>query len=132
MKNLMFRLNRFLPEDISVTAIKKSICPIPVPGSVRCQEPINIIFQGKRIHLAQDSSWFLYGNLDIDSMNRASAILLNHSDFTSFCRLHSDNKTNICKIYRAGWEESAEQTGFYNSGRQVPAEYGKGNCRDNG
>ena len=53
-----------------------------------------------------DSSWFIYGNLDIESMNRASAILLNHSDFTSFSRLHSDNKTNICRVLQAGWNES--------------------------
>ena len=39
-------------------------------------------------------------------MNRASAILLNHSDFTSFSRLHSDNKTNICRVLQAGWNES--------------------------
>jgi tRNA pseudouridine38-40 synthase len=39
-------------------------------------------------------------------MNRVSEILLNHSDFTSFSRLHSDSKTNFCKVYSAGWEQS--------------------------
>lgn len=45
-------------------------------------------------------------------MNRSAAILLKYSDFTSFSRLHSGSKTNICKIYSAGWEETNEQLIF--------------------
>ena len=39
-------------------------------------------------------------------MNKACGILFRHSDFTSFSRLHSGAKSNICKIYYASWEES--------------------------
>ena len=39
-------------------------------------------------------------------MNEACKMLYNYSDFTSFSRLHSGTKSNICKIYNAGWEES--------------------------
>ena len=39
-------------------------------------------------------------------MNEACRILLQHSDFTSFSKLHSNAKSNICKIYNAVWEES--------------------------
>ena len=104
-KDLIFRLNRFLPEDISVTAIRKVLPDSSARFSAvsrtykyyisRVKDPFN-----------DDSSWFIYGNLDIESMNRASVILLNHSDFTSFSRLHSDNKTNICRVLQAGWNES--------------------------
>ena len=31
-----------------------------------------------------------------------------YDDFTSFAKLNSNNKTNICRIVRAGWEESPE------------------------
>ncbi len=111
IKNLTFRLNRFLPEDISVTAIRKVL-----PGSSARFSAMSRTYKYyiSRIKdpFDKDSSWFLYGNLDIDSMNRASAILKDHSDFTSFCRLHSDNKTNICKIFRAGWEETENRMIF--------------------
>lgn len=36
-------------------------------------------------------------------MNRAAAILLDIDDFTSFAKLHSDNKTNICNVTHAEW-----------------------------
>ena len=37
-------------------------------------------------------------------MNRAAARLLQYSDFTSFSKLHSDAKTNICRVDYAQWE----------------------------
>jgi len=45
-------------------------------------------------------------------MNDACIILFRHSDFTSFSRLHSGAKSNICKIYNAGWEESDNRLVF--------------------
>ena len=36
-------------------------------------------------------------------MNRAAAMLLDIDDFTSFAKLHSDNKTNICNVTHAEW-----------------------------
>jgi len=45
-------------------------------------------------------------------MNEACHLLLNHSDFTSFSRLHSGSKSNICKIYSAVWKESDNRIVF--------------------
>jgi len=44
-------------------------------------------------------------NLDIGLMNEGGKILLNYIDFTSFSKLHTDTKTNNCKITEAFWEE---------------------------
>lgn len=41
--------------------------------------------------------------LDTDLMNNAADILLHTDDFTSFAKLHSDAKTNICKVSEAKW-----------------------------
>lgn len=41
--------------------------------------------------------------LDYEMMNRAAARLLDVRDFTSFAKLHSDTKTNICDVSRARW-----------------------------
>lgn len=46
---------------------------------------------------------FISAPLDIDKMNKASEILLHTEDFTSFAKLHSDAKTNICNVSRAEW-----------------------------
>ena len=36
-------------------------------------------------------------------MNEAASILLDTSDFTSFAKLHSDTRTNICDVRGALW-----------------------------
>ncbi len=48
-------------------------------------------------------TWYTPHPLDYDAMNRAAALLLEVEDFTSFAKLHSDAKTNICHVTRAEW-----------------------------
>lgn len=49
-------------------------------------------------------SWLSPGELDIEAMNDAARLLLETEDFTSFAKLHSDAKTNICLVTEARWE----------------------------
>lgn len=49
-------------------------------------------------------SWLSPSHLDIVKMNEASLILTRTEDFTSFAKLHSDVKTNICKVRKAQWD----------------------------
>lgn len=51
-------------------------------------------------------TWYVFGDLDFDLMNKAAAILLEYSDFTSFSKLHTQTKTNNCKITKALWQKS--------------------------
>lgn len=49
-------------------------------------------------------SWCSPSPLDTEAMNRAAEILPHTSDFTSFAKLHSDARTNICRVTEARWE----------------------------
>jgi tRNA pseudouridine38-40 synthase len=55
-------------------------------------------------------TWYVYGDLDFDLMNKAAEILLEYEDFTSFSKLHTDVKTNICRITMAEWTQVDEVT----------------------
>ncbi|MDE6032755.1 MAG: tRNA pseudouridine(38-40) synthase TruA [Muribaculaceae bacterium] len=48
-------------------------------------------------------TWFTGRPLNYEAMNQAAKLLLEVDDFTSFSKLHSDAKTNICKVSRAEW-----------------------------
>ncbi len=48
-------------------------------------------------------SWKAPETLDFDAMNRAAEVLYDVNDFTSFSKLHTDVKTNICKVTKAEW-----------------------------
>ena len=47
----------------------------------------------------------------MEAMNRAAALLTRTDDFTSFVKLHSDARTNICRVSEALWEEHVSPTG---------------------
>lgn len=52
----------------------------------------------------------VYGTLDFELMNRAAATLFDYSDFTSFSKLHTDVKTNLCRIMHAEWTQEDDTT----------------------
>jgi tRNA pseudouridine38-40 synthase len=41
-------------------------------------------------------------------MNEAANLLLTYSDFTSFSKVNTQVKTNICKIEKAHWQEEGQ------------------------
>ena len=45
---------------------------------------------------------------DFEKMNEAASLLFNYEDFTSFSKLHTDAKTNICKIMKAQWQKQED------------------------
>jgi len=103
-KNLIFRLNRFLPKDISVSRIVK----VREDAHAR----FSAVSRTYRYYISRDKDpfredflWYVHGDIDISIMNKACKLLLKHTDFTSFSRLHSGAKTNLCKIFFASWEK---------------------------
>jgi tRNA pseudouridine38-40 synthase len=109
--NLVFRLNQYLPSDISVNSIKK-VVPDANARYSAVSRTYKYYISKVKDPFFDNSCWYLHGKIDIIEMNKACEILLHHSDFTSFSRLHSGAKSNICKIYYACWEESDNRVTF--------------------
>lgn len=57
----------------------------------------------KKSPFFNDLCWFTPNHLDMEMMNEAARSLLETKDFTSFAKLHSDAKTNICEVRKARW-----------------------------
>lgn len=99
---LIYKLNSYLPKDISVNSIKE-VVPDANARFSAISRTYKYYISKIKDPFFDNSSWFVYSELDIAVMNEACTVLIKHSDFTSFCKLHSDSKTNICKIYEAFW-----------------------------
>lgn len=103
------KLNRLLPPDISVYQVRrvKSDAHARFDATARTykyyittsKNPFNRQYRC-RIH----------GNLDFKRMNKAAQELFGYSDFTSFSKLHTDVRTNICRITMAEWTQVDEAT----------------------
>lgn len=110
-QNLLFRINKFLPKDISINDIRK-VVPDANARFSAISRTYKYFIDRKKNPFTNDSAWFLYGELNLDKMNEACKILFRHNDFTSFSKLHTDVKTNNCKIFHAAWEESGSRLVF--------------------
>ena len=44
-------------------------------------------------------------DIDFELMNEAAAVLSEYTDFTSFSKLHTDVKTNNCRVMKAAWHK---------------------------
>jgi tRNA pseudouridine38-40 synthase len=101
-EGLIFKLNRFLPPDISIISVNK-VRPDANARFSAISRTYKYFISRKKDPFAEGSSWYLYGDIDTAMMNDACKILEKNSDFKCFSKLHSNNKTNICRIYKAVW-----------------------------
>jgi len=111
-ENLPYRLNSFLPEDISVKKIfeVKSDFHARFDATFRTYE---YYISLEKNPFTQDFAWqFRKPDFDIENMNKACKILFEYEDFGSFAKVGGDNKTNLCKIYKAYWEQNGTELKF--------------------
>ena len=104
---LVYKLNKLLPRDIAVQQVE------------RVEDEMHARFSAKSrtyhyyVHLGKDPflrsySWQVYGNPDFELMNKAAAVLMEYTDFTSFSKVNTDTKTNDCTITEAHWDKVGE------------------------
>lgn len=58
-------------------------------------------------------TWYCPNSLDLKKMNEAAEILLVTDDFTSFAKLHSDARTNVCRVSKAEWTMEGDDTAVF-------------------
>lgn len=102
---LVFKLNRILPKDIVIYNIIKVKPEAHARFDAASRLYRYYITTAKDPFLHQ-LKYKIHGNIDVEAMNRCADVLSEYEDFTSFSKLHTDVKTNNCKIMQAGWEQS--------------------------
>ncbi len=103
---LVERVNRLLPQDICF----KRIVPMHPEAHARFSATARTYRYYATLHkdpFGHELSLRLHQQLDVARMNEAAALLLRYNDFTSFSKLHTDVKTNNCRIREAYWLETA-------------------------
>jgi len=111
LRDLTFRLNGFLPDDIVIYEIFKVPADFHARFDAKSRTYKYYISIQKNPFLTGQSFYF-HGKLDVSKMNEACSVLFNYTDFTSFSKLHTQTKTNNCKIYKAIWKEDGDELIF--------------------
>ena len=106
VNNLAYKLNKLLPQDIAVQDVQQVADDMHARFSATSRTYhyyINI----KKDPFLQAYSWQIPFALDFDKMNEAAKVLLEYKDFTSFSKVNTDTKTNLCDLKEAYWQEVA-------------------------
>ncbi len=98
----IFGLNNILPNDIVVYDIKK-VNPNFNARFDAQSRTYKYYITNKKSPFLIETTTFVKEKINLNILNRASNILFNYTDFTSFSKLHTDTKTNNCKIFYAKW-----------------------------
>nr|WP_320039383.1 tRNA pseudouridine(38-40) synthase TruA [uncultured Bacteroides sp.] len=103
------KLNRLLPPDISVYRV----CKVHPEAHARfdaLSRTYKYYITSVKSPFNRHLKWRMHGSLNYELMNEAAKILFEYTDFTSFSKLHTDVKTNNCKIMQAEWIQEDETT----------------------
>ena len=103
--SLAEKLNRLLPKDIAIYQI--------VPVKEEAHARFDALSRTYHYYITEQKhpfnyewvNWMSLKGLDFGRMNEACKVLFEYSDFTSFSKLHTDAKTNNCRIDDAVWRQ---------------------------
>lgn len=105
------KLNRLLPPDISVYRIRE----VTTDAHAR----FDAVYRTYKYYVtlrkdpfARHYAWRIFQPLDFNKMNEAAKTLFDYTDFTSFSKLHTDVKTNNCRIDYACWQMEGDKLVF--------------------
>ena len=104
---LVYKLNKILPPDIAVSSVRR----VKDDAHARfdaVSRRYNYRVVTAKSPFARRYACRVMPGVDFDAMNRAAEVLYEYTDFTSFSKLHTDVKTNNCKVKYAAWRKVGE------------------------
>ena len=110
-RQLTFKLNSFLPEDIAIYDIfaVRDNAHARFDATARTYQ---YHVSDRRLPFKQGLYSRIYYHPNLELMNQGANLLMEYEDFTSFAKLHTQVKTNICHLSLAQWEEREDEWVF--------------------
>ena len=110
-EKLVYNLNRFLPDDIAIQKINGVNNDFHARFSA-ISRTYKYYISTVKDPFTNETSYQFTVPIDMEKMNEAAKAMFEYTDFTSFAKLHTDVKTNNCKIFQAEWERRGNQLVF--------------------
>ena len=111
ISDLIFKLNSFLPKDISI----QNIFPVKEDAHARfdaLEREYEYFISLQKNPFSNDFTYFIHHKPNIDLMNSAANVLLSYKDFQCFSRSNTDVKTYNCDVKEAYWKVENSQLIF--------------------
>jgi len=105
------KLNAFLPKEIVIYRIFQVNEDLHARFSALDRTYRYYVATSKNPFHFQ-STYRVFGNINVELMNKAAALLVGNKDFTSFSKLHTDVNNNFCEVKVAHWEQENDMLVF--------------------
>ncbi len=105
-------LNTLVGRDIAIYSLRPVAANAHARFDATARSYRYFAHRGKNPFVGRQS-WQAPDSLDFDRMNAAAALLPGRRDFTSFSKLHTDVKTNICNLRAAKWIADGEGRWYF-------------------
>jgi len=109
--NLIYRLNRMLSHALTAQAIFTVADDFHARFDATSRTYEYRITRHKDPFLRDFAYWY-EADLDVEAMNEAAKLLLNHTDFQCFSKVKTEVTTFDCTIMRAFWEVQGDNLIF--------------------
>ncbi len=111
-ENLQFRLNKMLPDTISINKITLVEDDFHARYGAVARAYEYFIHPTKNPFLEKYSYRFAK-QLNVELMNKACELLMKHTDFECFSKVHTEVNNFNCTVTQACWSEENGQLKFY-------------------
>jgi len=111
LENLVFKLNSYLSPDIAIY----EIFPVKPDSHARfsaLSRTYKYFISSSKDPFREGLTMMMPGTLDIGLMNEGAAMIRMTRDFTSFSKVDTDTKTNICHVTHALWDWEGRELVF--------------------
>ena len=105
--DLVHKLNNFLPKDIAVQEIRP-VLPEAHARFSALSRTYSYHLTTRKDPFQHEMSYRVHFLPDMERMNRRWGVVKESDEITSFSKLHTEVKTNICRITDARWERMGD------------------------
>lgn len=112
LDQLIFKLNRILPEGIVLHTVKEVHLDFHARFHA-VSRTYRYFINSKKNPFKIGLSWTFTQKLNFEAMNEAGQFLLGTKDFTSFSKVNTDAKTNICTVSKAHWVKVDDENYYF-------------------
>ena len=111
VRGVVFKLNSFLPTDIVIYSIYK-VAPNLHSRFSAISRTYSYYISLVKDPFNENTSYHYNGLLNIEEMSKACSYLYDHTNFTSFSKLHTQTTSNNCIIQLAKFQRIKDELVF--------------------
>jgi tRNA pseudouridine38-40 synthase len=109
--DMIIKMNSILPRDIAIHSIRK-VKPEANARFDAIERTYRYQITRVKNPFLEGLAWHFFKPVNIETMNKAAALLVGEHDFECFSKVHTDVNHFLCTIKKAEWKQEGKMLTF--------------------